>query len=82
MVQQKGNAYMKYYNVIFEFKIPVAIKDSGDDVDAYYAAHDKFHEYTLTEASVKINPIDQSKYDAEVAIESKLHGGQKSREAE
>ena len=64
---------MKYYNVKLTFDIPVIVKDDEEDVDAYYEARDKFADFSINEASVKIEPIDQAKYERDLATISKLH---------
>ncbi len=64
---------MKYYNVKFTFDIPVMVNDDEEDVDAYYEARDKFADFSINEASVKIEPIDSSKYEKDVATINKLH---------
>ena len=64
---------MKYYNVKFTFEIPVAVRDDEEDVDAYYAVRDKFGEFTLNEASIKIEPIDQAKFANDSNVIDKLH---------
>lgn len=64
---------MKYCNVKFTFDIPVMIKDDEEDVDAYYAAREKFADYNVNEASVKIEPIDEAKYNHDQELINKLH---------
>lgn len=64
---------MKYYNVKFTFDIPVAVRDDETDIDAYYAARKAFGDYSINEATPKIELIDEAKYDKDVAVVNKLH---------
>ncbi len=67
---------MKYYNVTFTFEIPVAVKDDEGDVDAYYEARDRFAEFQLNEAKVKMTEITESQFQTETKIVNKLHSKQ------
>lgn len=69
---------MKYYNVTFTFNIPVAVKEGDDaEVDAYYAARTKFHDYNINESQIKCTEVTESQYRAAADVEMKLHGKKK-----
>ena len=53
---------MKFVKVKFEFEVPVMLKDNEDDVDAYYAARDKFPQYNVNDANIKIVPSNEQEY--------------------
>ena len=64
---------MKYYNVKFTFDIPIAVTDEDGEVDAYYAARDRFGEFSINEATIAIKEIDEKKYNSENNVINKLH---------
>jgi hypothetical protein len=67
----------KYKVVTYKFEIPVSVlegkSEESEKVEAYYAARDRFYNYSINEAEISIVDVDKEEYDRRVEIDHKLH---------
>ena len=65
---------MKYYNVKFVFEIPVMVKEGSEsEIDAYYDARKEFPQFSINEATVKIDSITEAEFKTKRQEIEKLH---------